>query len=264
MLGGRWAVLPLAAKVPGEAGERVPQIRRRTDAVGIFPDHAAIVRLVGAVLAERTDEWVEARRFMTGIEPALSAWGLSTDLAALSWEDRSAGQVPRLFWHASARGPWCDVLGMQRRYCHPAGKAVAPAAPNCYEGRRTSPWAKGGGQRGRDQETRDRRCADRGGRPWWERQGRAAPAWWWADTQGLGRLREASHERWVSASVHGSTRPWRVGCGAVVVAGSPGGCRCRRGGVWTSPTCDRRAFFGRYGRRAVGWGASGVSARSQP
>ena len=61
--------------------ERVnKEIKRRTNVVGIFPNEAAIIRLVGAIITEQNDEWAVSRRYMT-LE-TMARLGLPVDSSA--------------------------------------------------------------------------------------------------------------------------------------------------------------------------------------
>lgn len=72
------------------------EIRRRTDVVGIFPDRDALIRLVGAVLAEQHDEWIEGRRYLSLDVLARARLTTVPDAATTTNQEVPTNDIPAL------------------------------------------------------------------------------------------------------------------------------------------------------------------------
>ena len=79
------------------------EIKRRSAVVGIFPNEAAVIRLIGALLLEQNDEWaVQCARYMTletiapmTDDPSSACQHWLTDRTANAAEEHSSYTTPR-------------------------------------------------------------------------------------------------------------------------------------------------------------------------
>ena len=112
------------------------EVKRRADVVGIFPNEASIIRLVGAILLEQNDEWQLQHRYMTletitgmaddlslnlpaAITNAASPGGNATEFADQARPHhfgsgqtfQTLGEFPGfvLTWRFHSDPSWCDM-----------------------------------------------------------------------------------------------------------------------------------------------------------
>jgi putative transposase len=76
-------------QVADQLRAHAPEIGRRSDVVGIFPNNAALLRLAGMLLIEQNDEWLVGRRYLSETSMALV-------LATSPERDLEHKEVPQL------------------------------------------------------------------------------------------------------------------------------------------------------------------------
>jgi putative transposase len=111
------------------------EVKRRTEVVGIFPNEAAITRLVGAILLEQNDEWaVQRARYMTLETIAPMRDDLTLMLPAAATEIPTAP----LLHHVQGHNPRpADEFPEFPRIYHPLARISGRPrsgqnAPQCY------------------------------------------------------------------------------------------------------------------------------------